>query len=134
RPTDTPIGDFTMSLVEPLQVGYVVKRYPRYSETFIVREILAHEAAGLAVEIFSLRAPNDGHFQDLIARVRARVNYLYLPAEGLLPETLSAATLTAAHFWKAVTEASAALPGLWPALGEAHEAEARDVYQALQLA
>ena len=27
------------------RVGYVVKRYPRYSETFIVNEILAHEAA-----------------------------------------------------------------------------------------
>ena len=24
------------------RVGYVVKRYPRYSETFIVNEVLAH--------------------------------------------------------------------------------------------
>ena len=30
-----------------MKVGYVVKRYPRYSETFIVNEILAHEAAGI---------------------------------------------------------------------------------------
>ena len=30
-----------------LRVGFVVKRYPRYSETFVVREILAHEQAGL---------------------------------------------------------------------------------------
>ena len=36
------------------RVGYVVKRYPRFSETFIVNEILAHEAAGLPVDIFSL--------------------------------------------------------------------------------
>ena len=28
---------------EPFCVGFVVKRSPRYSETFIVREILAHE-------------------------------------------------------------------------------------------
>jgi len=34
-----------------MKVGYVVKRYPRYSETFIVNEILAHEAAGMEVEI-----------------------------------------------------------------------------------
>ena len=27
------------------KIGYVLKRYPRYSETFIVNEILAHEAA-----------------------------------------------------------------------------------------
>jgi len=44
-----------MSHPEPARVGYVVKRYPRYSETFIVNEVLAHEAAGVEVEIFSLR-------------------------------------------------------------------------------
>ena len=32
---------------EAMRVGFVVKRYPRYSETFVVREILAHERAGL---------------------------------------------------------------------------------------
>ena len=64
---------------EPPRVGYVVKRYPRYSETFVVREILAHERAGLAIDIFCLRASNDGHFQDLIARVRAPVHYLQVP-------------------------------------------------------
>src|SRR6516164_7867496 len=101
-----------MSLFADLRVGYVVKRYPRFSETFIVREILAHERAGLEIEIFSLRPTNDGHFQDLIARVRGRVNYLYFPADGLLPERLSAATQTASHFWKAVREAAAVLPGL----------------------
>jgi colanic acid/amylovoran biosynthesis glycosyltransferase len=123
-----------MSHSEPLRVGYVVKRYPRYSETFIVREILAHEEAGLDIEIFSLRPTNDGHFQDLIARVRARVNYLYLPAEGLLPETLAAATLTASHFWRALTEAAEELPGIWAALEEMRDEEARHIYQALQLA
>ena len=38
-----------MALSEPMHVGYIVRRYPRYSETFIVREILAHEEAGQAV-------------------------------------------------------------------------------------
>jgi glycosyltransferase involved in cell wall biosynthesis len=119
---------------DQLRVGFVVKRYPRYSETFIVREILAHERAGLAIEIFALRPPIDGHFQDLIARVRARVNYLYLPAEGIFSEPLSAATLTANHFWRALTEAGAELPNLWTALSELRDAQARDIYHALQLA
>src|SRR5271166_6486668 len=119
---------------DPVRVGYVVKRYPRYSETFIVREILAHERAGLDLEIFSLRPTDDGHFQDLISRVKARVNYLYFPADGLLPETLAAASLTASHFWKAVTEAGVDLPDIWTALGEAKDAEARHVYQAAALA
>jgi colanic acid/amylovoran biosynthesis glycosyltransferase len=123
-----------VSFIEPLRVGYVVKRYPRYSETFIVREILAHERAGLAIEIFSLRPPNDGHFQDLIARVRGRVQYLYLPGDGLLPEQLVGATLTASHFWNALVEANAVLPGLFGTLGELRGERARDIYQALQLA
>ena len=123
-----------MSRVDSFRVGYVVKRYPRYSETFIVREILAHEQAGLDIEIFSLRPSNDGHFQDLIARVRGRVNPLYFPADGLLPESLSAASLTASHFWKSVGEAAKILPDLWTNLGEVLDEEARYVYQAMSLA
>lgn len=123
-----------MTQSEPLRVGFVVKRYPRYSETFVVREILAHEKAGLRIEIFSLRPSNDGYFQDLIARVRGSVNYLYFPAEGLLPEALSAVTITASYFWKALAEAGKVLPGFWNALEGARDEEARDVYQAAQLA
>src|SRR5262245_15277424 len=119
---------------EPLRVGFVVKRYPRYSETFVVREILAHEQAGVRVDIFSLRPPDDGHFQDLIARVRGSVSYLYFPAESVLPEVLSGATIIANHFWRSLVEASREVPGLWAALDEARDAEARNVYQAAQLA
>lgn len=61
---------------ESARVGYIVKRYPRYSETFIVNEILAHEAVGLPIEIYSIRPPVDTHFQDLISQVRAPVHYL----------------------------------------------------------
>jgi glycosyltransferase involved in cell wall biosynthesis len=107
---------------ESLRVGYVVKRYPRYSETFIVSEILAHEAQGLPVTIFSLRPPNDTHFQDVLARVRAPV--IYLPSEGL----------KAAELWQAISAAGAELPGLWPALAQARGLDAQDVYQAVLLA
>ena len=123
-----------MSSSKAMRVGFVVKRYPRYSETFVVREILAHEQAGLAIEIFALRPPNDRHFQDLIARVRAPVNYLYLPAEGLIAEELASATLTVSYFWKALSEASSVLPGFWAALESAQDEEPRHVYQAVQLA
>jgi colanic acid/amylovoran biosynthesis glycosyltransferase len=64
-----------------VKVGYVVKRHPRYSETFIVNEILAHEAAGMELGIFSVLPPKDSHFQDIISRVRAPVTYL--PSKGL---------------------------------------------------
>jgi glycosyltransferase involved in cell wall biosynthesis len=119
---------------EPFRVGFVVKRYPRYSETFVVREILAHERAGLAIDIFALRPPNDTHFQDLIARVRAPVHYLSLPAEGLVAERLAAATLTVSSFWRALEGASELLPGLWAALAEGRGEDTRHVYQAVLLA
>src|SRR5439155_3692196 len=59
-----------------LRIAYVVKRFPRYSETFIVNELLAHEAAGCEIEVFSLRPPLDTHFQDRLARLRAPVRYV----------------------------------------------------------
>jgi glycosyltransferase involved in cell wall biosynthesis len=58
------------------RVGYILKQYPRLSETFILNEILAHEAAGLHVHIFSLHLPNETFAHDEVARVRARVDYL----------------------------------------------------------
>ena len=37
-------------------VGYVVRKFPVLSETFILNEILALEAMGVKVQIFSLAA------------------------------------------------------------------------------
>jgi hypothetical protein len=48
---------------DQFRVGFVVKRYPRDSEAFLVREILAHEQAEMAIEIFALRPRIDGHFR-----------------------------------------------------------------------
>jgi len=104
-----------------MRVGYVVKRFPRYSETFVVTEVLAHEAAGWEVEVFSLRPPNDTHFQDLLARVRAPVRYV--------PESTRAD-----GFWAALQDATEILPAAWSALPSARGELAEDVYQALLLA
>ena len=107
--------------VEP-RIAYIVKRFPRFSETFIVNEILAHEAAGVPVEIFSLYPPNDTHFQDAISRVRAPVTYL--SAEGL----------RGADLWTEIETAASELPLIWRHLQHANGSEARVVYQACQLA
>lgn len=104
------------------RVGYVLKMYPRFSETFILNEILAHEAAGLELEIFSLRPPKDGQFHEALARVRAPVTYI------------SAASPKVAHFWTALGEISRDLPDRWATFEYAHDEEARDVYQAILLA
>jgi len=104
------------------RIGYVVKRFPRYSETFIVNEIVGHQAAGCDLEIFSLRPPNDTHFQDTLARVRAPVHYL--PSEGL----------KAADLWSALQETAGMVPDVWRGLAIGRGEDARDVYQGLLLA
>lgn len=105
-----------------LKIGYVVKRYPRYSETFIVNEILAHEAAGVELEIFSLLPPTDTHFQDAISKVRAPVHYL--PGEGS----------KVAGFWAFLGQAAQDLPEFWTRLSAAAGGEVRDTAQAIALA
>jgi len=105
------------------RVGYVVKRYPRYSETFIVNEILAHEKAGLSLDIFALRQSSDTHFQDTIAKVRAPVTYL--PASNVL---------SAGEFWRELMATIKDLPGSVSGLNAARNEVARDVYQAALLA
>ena len=77
-----------MSPSDQLRVGYVLKMYPRFSETFIVNEVLAAEAAGTQVEIFSLRPPSDGRFHESLAQVKAPVSYLRHSGLGAAPAGL----------------------------------------------
>jgi colanic acid/amylovoran biosynthesis glycosyltransferase len=111
-----------MWFAEP-RIGYVLKRYPRYSETFIVNEILAHEAAGLNLTIFALLPPTDAYFQDAIARVRAPVHYLTVESG-----------LRASDFWDGLTAVGSELPQTWATLAAARGEEARAVYQSVLLA
>jgi len=99
----------------------VVKRYPRYSETFIVTEILAQEAAGLQVEIFALLPPIDTHFQDILAHVKAPVHYL-------LPEFPKASEL-----WAGICRTAAIYPRVWQELPFAAGEQTRDLHQSLLL-
>lgn len=66
----------TLSELKPMYIGYVLKRYPRFSETFVVNEILAHERAGTKIDIFALGPVMETHFQDGISQVRAPVSRL----------------------------------------------------------
>ena len=57
-------------------VGFVLKGYPRLSETFIAQEILALEQRGLKIHIISLRHPTDRHVHPIHDEIIAPVNYL----------------------------------------------------------
>ena len=58
-------------------VAFVLKGYPRLSETFIAQEILALEQLGLDIRIISLRHPTDRTQHPVHRQIRAPV--LYLP-------------------------------------------------------
>src|SRR5574341_189245 len=58
------------------KIGYVVKRFPRLSETFIVNEVLALERRGLPIEIFSLKEPREEPRHQILSALRAPVTYL----------------------------------------------------------
>ena len=58
-------------------VAFVLKGYPRLSETFIAQEILALERRGLEILIVSLRHPTDRTTHPVHERIRSAL--LYLP-------------------------------------------------------
>ena len=57
-------------------VAFVLKGYPRLSETFITQEILALERRGLDIVIFSLRRPTDKDRHPMHRGIHAPVHYL----------------------------------------------------------
>lgn len=57
-------------------IAFVLKGYPRLSETFIAQEILALEQRGVPIMIISLRHPTDIHTHAMHGDIRAAINYL----------------------------------------------------------
>lgn len=84
------------------RVGYVLTMFPRFSETFVLTELLALEARGLEVRVLSLRSPDDGRFHAALGDLRAPVTYL--------PHLTRSPKGTAV--WQALRGAHGRLPGL----------------------
>ncbi len=74
-----------MQKLDGLTLGYVLKRFPRLSETFVLNEILELERQGHSVEVFSLLRPPQEARHELIKEVKARVTYL--PSASSLMKT-----------------------------------------------
>ena len=66
-----------MTTRAPGRVAFLVKGYPRLSETFIAQEILALEECGLEILIVSLRHPTDRITHPVHRSILAK--HLYLP-------------------------------------------------------
>lgn len=61
-------------------IAYVLRRFPKISETFVLNEILALEARGEKVTIFSLMPTRDSRFHGDLGRLKASV--VYVPGPG----------------------------------------------------
>ncbi len=115
-------GSLAPAPATPGKVGYVLKMYPRFSETFIVTELVQMQRLGVDLEVFSLRPPADGRFHASLAELRAPVTYL---------QHLG---LRAGDVWQTLRDATADLGDLGGHLDELLRAEMRDAVHAVQIA
>ena len=66
-------------------IGYLLKTFPKVSETFILNEILELERQGLDLHIFSLRSPTNEQPHPAVSQVNAPITYI----PSLLPDANS---------------------------------------------
>ncbi len=70
-------------------IAYLLKRYPRLSETFILHEILELERQGVDLCLFSIMNPNERVVHPEVASVRAPVHYLPVGRQSIGPLLLA---------------------------------------------
>lgn len=59
-----------------MKIAYLLKKFPRLSETFVLNEILAQEDLGADIHVFSRRKPDDEPRHPQFERLRAEVETL----------------------------------------------------------
>jgi len=113
-----------------LEVAFVLKGYPRLSESFIAQEILALEQRGLKITIVSIRKPTDSELHPVHKEIRAPV--LYLPEFPMLEP------LRLFRAWNAMQKKSGYVAALRAWVGDLRRqpnpARLRSFFQALVLA
>ena len=102
------------------RIGYVLKTYPRISQTFVLTEILAHERAGLDMDIFSLRRTDDSRFHASLSKVKSPV-FQIARASSRINVVLDE-----------LRDHANQLPRLWQVVQDSG-ADAEDLLQAAQL-
>ncbi|TQV70535.1 colanic acid biosynthesis glycosyltransferase WcaL [Exilibacterium tricleocarpae] len=112
-----------MTTTQQPRVAYVLKVYPRFSETFILNEILAHQEVGEPVAIYSLRRSDDQRFHEGIAQVSSPVTYVPLTSGS-----------KATALWNALRLARRAGLNLDTVLDSEEDIDSGDLEQALWLA
>ncbi len=83
-------------------IVFLLKGYPRLSETFIAEEILGLERRGFDIRIVAMRQPTDGRLHPVHEEIAAPVSYL--------PEYLHHAPFRVLRSWWAVRHAQGLAP------------------------
>jgi len=84
------------------RVAYLLKTFPRLSETFILNEILGLERLGIDIQIFSLQKPENGPVHPAVAQVKGKVTYV--PFRGPRLRLGDLGRLLLCHFMLALVE------------------------------
>ncbi len=74
--TDAPARASSTQPERRPQLGFILKGYPRISETFIAGEIGLLESLGFDIHIISMRQPREAFTHECVKRIRAQVSYL----------------------------------------------------------
>ena len=61
---------------QPNVIGFILKGYPRLSESFIINEIFILEKLGLRLHIFAMRNPHENIVNDRVLKINAKVTYI----------------------------------------------------------
>lgn len=87
-------------------IGYILRSYPRLSQTFIVNEMRALEQLGLPIQIFAITNPREPIIQPQVAAIRAALDYLELATQRhplvILAEHLRAACAAPRRYFAAL--------------------------------
>lgn len=60
----------------PATFAYLLQIFPKYSETFILNELLEHQRQGSSIRVLSLRLPREGRFHGCLATLRQAAEYV----------------------------------------------------------
>ena len=99
-----------MTPVTQPTLAYILKGYPRISETFISNEILLLEQAGFKMRLFPMRQPRENFCHDSVKQIKAQVDYL--PTEllsdfpRLLAPNIFCAVRNPKNYYQALTLAA----------------------------
>jgi len=84
-----------------MKIGYVLRKFPVLSETFILNEILELEAQGIEVHIFSVEKPNASRYHKNLHKLKAQITYIpdLLEFKSLLSHRKKSARQFPTTFW-----------------------------------